>query len=1152
MASTSSFKQQCPSCEAMVPIRDPGLVGKKIDCPKCKYRFLVEEPAPEEDPDDLDSAAAAEEERSTAVTTKKGKSKKKLRDDTVGPDENDEEAKSKPPNTKVLYIGIGFGVIAVVALIGGGILLFGGGGSSKSGGGGGGGGSSVAKGNPAPTPQPPVVPQPAAPVEQAAPAEADAGGVDEIENILPNETVILASLDTERLLNSSAKTSLTDVPGSFSLKSFERTFEFPLENAKRFLTAVVLGEKPGQAAFFSVMRTEKPYSREHLTKSLKLTPLPAINGLASFAVNGDLDSLSAFFLRFSTPPTDKISVHFIDSQTIVFADAAPMKKFLEDKRHPQPMTAPPAPSPDRGSQQVIPESTRRPTSPGQPGGAQTTTPIRAGRPRSDDGSSGARISLFQQPGAPPAGTPPAGTPPPPGATAPPGTPPGVAPPAGTPAPGSPAPATGIEKMVGGGARGQLVEAEPTASGLYLTIDPSLKIAMDRLEREKEKSPDKSPYIFYAALSIKQPKLLPEEVASSDAVDKELIRKLLPRLPMPEGARVLAVGLREFTEIKAAGTLILQTETDDAARQAKALIDIGTDHAANLFRTNWTMEVKPSDGTGARPMPRSTKGISEVVAPPPLPPVGGNSGKDGAMTTLVRDKTVVFTIDVNLKHELYEQIRDALSAEMVQMKGLAELVGSRPRVHELARALQAYVKAKGAYPRGAQLRPPSSDRGIDWYPDQRLSWMVELLPFLGDGEFKDLVFDTEKSWNEGNNLLTAQVLVPQFLSPGEPGRARIHYPGKIGLFAATRFVGVAGVGLDAASYPAGNAAVAKKAGVFGYDRVTKPDDIRDEAENTIALLQVPAGQISPWMAGGGSTLRGISEGDNPVKPFVCVEYKGKKGTYAVMADGKVRFIAADMKPAVFRSLCTIAGGERMDDINDTAPVVPEEDFLQETKAAAVVASAPGQKAETAAPAASATEPPVTASPPAGAAAVPTTPPPAGSTVPPAVPPGSAPPAAVPSAPGTGSKLDLPAGWKETVDEESGYAIALPPGPQTPLSLPTVPGAARQKAFVVAGKNDTAYTVTYFKLPIAVPPTEYSKIFESIRDQTAKDSKVTGEKPLQLEGGAGVEWVLENQKVGRIATRCFIVKDQVYALSAAGSKADAKEVEAFFNSFRVLKK
>jgi hypothetical protein len=43
--AVKSFTQQCPSCEANVPIKDRGLVGKKIDCPKCKYRFVVENPA---------------------------------------------------------------------------------------------------------------------------------------------------------------------------------------------------------------------------------------------------------------------------------------------------------------------------------------------------------------------------------------------------------------------------------------------------------------------------------------------------------------------------------------------------------------------------------------------------------------------------------------------------------------------------------------------------------------------------------------------------------------------------------------------------------------------------------------------------------------------------------------------------------------------------------------------------------------------------------------------------------------------------------------------------------------------------------------------------------------------------------------------------
>jgi len=58
MAANISFKQQCPSCEAMVTIRDDNLIGKKIDCPKCKYRFVVEEPAEEEDEFEEEEAPA--------------------------------------------------------------------------------------------------------------------------------------------------------------------------------------------------------------------------------------------------------------------------------------------------------------------------------------------------------------------------------------------------------------------------------------------------------------------------------------------------------------------------------------------------------------------------------------------------------------------------------------------------------------------------------------------------------------------------------------------------------------------------------------------------------------------------------------------------------------------------------------------------------------------------------------------------------------------------------------------------------------------------------------------------------------------------------------------------------------------------------------
>ena len=47
MAVSSTFKQQCPSCEAMISIKE-NMIGKKVECTKCKDKFLAERPDAEE------------------------------------------------------------------------------------------------------------------------------------------------------------------------------------------------------------------------------------------------------------------------------------------------------------------------------------------------------------------------------------------------------------------------------------------------------------------------------------------------------------------------------------------------------------------------------------------------------------------------------------------------------------------------------------------------------------------------------------------------------------------------------------------------------------------------------------------------------------------------------------------------------------------------------------------------------------------------------------------------------------------------------------------------------------------------------------------------------------------------------------------------
>jgi hypothetical protein len=257
-------------------------------------------------------------------------------------------------------------------------------------------------------------------------------------------------------------------------------------------------------------------------------------------------------------------------------------------------------------------------------------------------------------------------------------------------------------------------------------------------------------------------------------------------------------------------------------------------------------------------------------------------------------------------------------------------------------------------------------------------MVELLPYLADGEYKDLQRNPDRSWKDTGdekedcpNLTLAQTLIPEFLGEvaGEPSMNYIRYPGVSVLLAPTRFVAVAGVGYDAASYDAKDPKVAKKLGIFGYDRVTKVSEIKDGLQNTIALLMVPATAKTPWLAGGGSTVRGVS--DDPkdgdvLEPFVCINREGKDGTLAIMGDGKVRFIAKDINPATFRALCTINGGEKIEDLDKVAPEVqpPAEPAVVDLKGAGAAVSAPAEQ-----PA------PAPAAPNAGAAAVDPMPPPA---------------------------------------------------------------------------------------------------------------------------------------------------------------------------------
>ncbi|MGF1578727.1 MAG: hypothetical protein ACFCD0_05125 [Gemmataceae bacterium] len=198
------------------------------------------------------------------------------------------------------------------------------------------------------------------------------------------------------------------------------------------------------------------------------------------------------------------------------------------------------------------------------------------------------------------------------------------------------------------------------------------------------------------------------------------------------------------------------------------------------------------------------------------------------------------------------------------------------------------------------------------PVGRVSWMAHLLPYLGHRDIHEGL-NFYQSWKHPSNWLAARTVIPEFIDSTYPGHLqKVSYPGVPVDLGVTHIVGIAGVGSDAATYlnseedPRG----VGKRGAFGYDRMTPLAAIeknRGSLSNTAVMIQIPPdshGGMTPWIAGGGSTVRTIPEKDS-IKPFV--QQRGdSRGAYVIMADGSVRFVKEGVSDSVFQAMCTVNG------------------------------------------------------------------------------------------------------------------------------------------------------------------------------------------------------------------------------------------------------
>lgn len=187
------------------------------------------------------------------------------------------------------------------------------------------------------------------------------------------------------------------------------------------------------------------------------------------------------------------------------------------------------------------------------------------------------------------------------------------------------------------------------------------------------------------------------------------------------------------------------------------------------------------------------------------------------------------------------------------------------------------------------------------PDRRLSWVVPMLPFL-DQRRQDMtpilaLIDPAKPWDAEPNRDAARTPVRVVLSPARPAIVPADEP------ALTQFIGIAGLGADAAALPPDS----PLAGAFRYDTPTPLAAFPDGLSNTLLFGQTNR-DLGPWIRGGPATIRGMIENDKLMGEGGQFGGVHVGGGYFAFADGHVAYFRDEIDPKLLRALATRAGGE----------------------------------------------------------------------------------------------------------------------------------------------------------------------------------------------------------------------------------------------------
>lgn len=1128
MAVGSSFKQMCPSCEAQVLIKDVKLIGKKVECPKCKYRFVVEDPvakdkaavagkkdgagktreavaagAPSTKGATADKVKAGKptakgkpladdddstEGRTNGVAAKTKPSGKRLRDDEGRDDKPKKKTKPTAGNNK-LMIGLGLAAVGLIVLGTAAWLL-----TRPKGttgpivhGGGGNGDDDKAKG------------------KDKDKDKSKGSGANpqlahpELTNLLPKSTQHVFRMDIKTMIDGESPLGVAAFTksGAFKEEELRGRVGFALDVVDDLIRAENYTE---QWSFTVVHTMEAIDDLKPLVQAMGLKPESAVNELKYYKVTKHTAWLRALAkLPMMLPsevqealPSDKVQplyLHQRDRQTLIFANLLPLKEYLDAKgrfeywggKSPTPKKK------DENPKDIKPKD----------GDLGATIGI----DKVDIGTGQGALKDRKEPREP-----------------------------------------------ADGKDGKQPDEGPTSTDsndTFMTIEPSLKAMLERMWKVPQDTKDRA--LYCSATLMKDARI---RLRLPNAKERVLWRPRqmwdVTNLLEESNDKIVVLGTA-FHQKDKHNYLYQNALECGGATQAKELHKELKDRVAPTMAKsmNLLMGLKvdvPKDQPVVNPTDPKLGGDERpiVIQPDPIRPGDDpkKDPKDVAKSSRFRitqtDKDVLYALDLVLDDTSRESLIAALELITYGLRAEVDLAdGYAPR-YELASAgkklgemgvtgIKVPVPVPpGHYPPGAFRR--ESNKRFAHEPNHRVAWMAGLLPHLGhDTLFSRIQFND--SWKDPSNWLAARTLVPEFLDPSYPANRRyVRYPGMPLDVAGTHYVGLAGVGQDIADLDPDDPVNANRQfGVFGYDRMTAVQKIKDGRglSHTILLIRVPhdtpAG-VTPWMAGGGSTVRHVPD-KNSLEPFLTTENDGSRGTYVLMTDGSVRYIKKGMSDEVFKALASVKGPAPADfDLDELAPIVPREkkEEIQPPPKKDDGKKEPPKKED---PPVTKEDPPVKKDDP----------------------PQKKDPPSKEDRPKEEPSGKVPDGWKSFASKENGFQVLFPGDPKSRTDKS--PTGAQVNTFAAVGPSAKLICLVGVETIPAGVDIEDKQIRRTIFDNAAKGvtigfpkSKITKEDEVMLREHAGREY--EVQAPGFYGLlRVYLMNGRVY-LQMAGSPTQAE--------------